>query len=300
VSDTNNASSTSTGELTVSTEVTTGQLIDNKTIDAAKELDQRIRNCLKDYVQLGKLLMEMRDNQAYRLVGPYSTFEDYCKDVEGLAYTVAQEKIRHYLVQSAIEAHLPPEISGPMTETQVRQLCGHDGAIARFMVQKRTVTTRSGEKRQVKVPVSIANPKDIADQWQKIVKAHEEAVVRSEERHRERVQAAKEAGQPEPVYRRPKLTGAFVVNQLPYHHQPPRATSGKAHHFVRWTHKVMKGVDCMEDLLDGEPDKWSKLVATPHRERLSPHVVEFMRGNIAEAIEILKRFDQAIEKEFCQ
>ncbi len=81
----------------------------------------------------------MRDNQAYRLVGPYDTFEDYCKDVEGLHVTTAQEKIKHYLVHKAIEENLGPEKSGPSLECQVRMLTKHENAIARFKTEKRIV-----------------------------------------------------------------------------------------------------------------------------------------------------------------
>jgi hypothetical protein len=82
------------------------------------------------------------DGQSYRLVGPYDTFEDYCKDVEGLAYSIALHKIRHYLVHIAIETNLPPGIPGPGVENQVHQFCGHDGAIARFKTEKRIVEKR--------------------------------------------------------------------------------------------------------------------------------------------------------------
>ncbi len=81
----------------------------------------------------------MRDNQAYRLVGPYDTFEDYCKDVEGLAYTTAQYKIKAYLVHSAIEQNLGPTKVGPSIESQVRQFFEHENAIARFKTEKRIV-----------------------------------------------------------------------------------------------------------------------------------------------------------------
>jgi len=275
-----------------------GQLIDNKTINAAMDLDQRIRECLRDYVQLGKLLMEMRDNQAYRLVGPYDTFEDYCKDVEGLAYTTAQRKILGYLVCSAIESNLGPQIRGPSIESQVTALFEHDGAIARFKTEKRTVKTRDGLERAVEVPVAVANPKKVADQWVAIVKAYEEKVERSQKVHQERVEAARETGEPEPVYRRPKLTGNFVVNELPYQYQPARKTSGEAHHFVRWISKVKKGVDCIVKMYGDDPERWNRLVANPDRKRLSPGVIEVMRGRIAEAIEVLQKFDKDIEDEF--
>jgi hypothetical protein len=277
--------------------VISGELIDNATIDAAKELDKRIRECLRDYVQLGKLLMEMRDGQSYRLVGPYDTFEDYCKDVEGLAYTTAQLKIKAYLVHAAIEQNLGPTLIGPSLECQVKQLYYHDGAIARFKTEKRTVTTRDGTERTVEVPVAVANPKKVADQWAAIVKAHEAVVARSERLHQEKVEKAQEAGQSEPVYRRPKLTGNFVVNELPNEYQPARKTSGEAHHFVRWISSVMKGVEAIEKL-DEDQERWERLIANPDRKKLTKSVVQSMLNDITDAVVVLNKFKEAIENEF--
>ena len=76
--------------------------------------------------------------EAYRLVGPYDTFEDYCKDVEGLAYTVAREKIRAYLVHKAIEENLGIGIPMPSIESQVSRLFAHEGSIAKFKTEKRS------------------------------------------------------------------------------------------------------------------------------------------------------------------
>jgi len=275
-----------------------GQLIDNKTINAAMDLDQRIRECLRDYVQLGKLLMEMRDNQAYRPVGPYDTFEDYCKDVEGLAYTRAKEKIRAYLVHKAIVENLGDQNRAPRLENQVCQLFAHDGAIANFKTEKRIVEKRDGTKTQVEVPVEVANPKKVADQWAAIVKAYDEKVERSQKVHQERVEAAREAGEPEPVYRRPKLTGSFVVNELPYQYQPARKTSGEAHHFVRWMSKIMTGTDALVKLYEDETGRWDRLVAHPDRKRLTPDVIEMILDDIDETVEVLQRFKKDIKNEF--
>jgi len=277
--------------------VISGELIDNATIDAAKELDKRIRECLRDYVQLGKLLMDMRDGQSYRLVGPYDTFEDYCKDVEGLAYRTAQDKIIAYLVHKAIEENLGSDFSPPSLEVQVRQFFAHENAIARFKTEKRTVTTRDGTERTVEVPVAVANPKKVADQWAAIVKAHEAVVARLERLHQEKVEKAQQAGESEPVYRRPKLTGNFVVNELPNEYQPARKTSGEAHHFVRWISSVMKGVEAIEKL-DEDQERWERLIANPDRKKLTKTVVQSMLNDITDAVIVLNKFKEAIENEF--
>jgi len=83
---------------------------------------------------------------AYRLVGPYDTFEDYCKDFEGLAWTTAQLKIKAYLVHSAIVENLGPIKIGPSLECQVKQLYYHEGAIANFKTEKRMVEKRDGTR----------------------------------------------------------------------------------------------------------------------------------------------------------
>jgi len=277
--------------------VVSGELIDNVSIDAAKDLDKRIRECIRDYVQLGKLLMEMRDGQAYRLVGPYDTFEDYCKDVEGLAVTVAQRKIKAYLVQSAIEANVGLPNGGPSLETQVRQFFEHEGAIAKFKTEKRSVTTKDGQVRSVEVPVAVANPKKVAEQWAAIVKAHEAVVARSEMLHKEKVEKAVESGTEPPPYRRPKLTGNFVVNELPREYQPARKASSDAHYFVRWISTVMKGVEAIEKMRE-DPARWDRLVANPDRKKLSKPVVTNITLDIDDACTVLKKFKQDLSNEF--
>lgn len=275
-----------------------GDLIDNGMIDAAKDLDKRIRECLRDYVQLGKLLMEMRDGQSYRLVGPYDTFEDYCKDVEGLHVTTARDKIAAYLVHRSIEENLGTGFPAPSLESQVAQLYRHDGAIAKFKTEKRVVTTKDGQDRTVEVPVAVANPKKVADQWAAIVKAHEARVARSERLHAEKVERAKEAGEVPPAYRRPKLTGSFVVDELPREYQPARKTSGEAHHFVRWIGRVMKGVESIEKMKEEGIEKWDRLVANPDRKKLTKTVVQNMLNDITDAVIVLKQFKEDIEREF--
>lgn len=278
--------------------VVSGELIDNNSINSAKELDKRIRECLRDYVQLGKLLMEMRDGQAYRLVGPYDTFEDYCKDVEGLAYSVARRKIQAYLVYKAIEENLGAPIGVPSIEAQVRQFFEHDGSIAKFKTERRIVEKRDGTKTSVEVPVAVANPKKVADQWAAIVKAHEAVVARSKRLHEEKVEQAKTEGRPVPAYRRPKLTGNFVVNELPTEYQPERKTSGEAHHFVRWIGSVMKGVESIEKMREQGSEKWDRLVANPDRKKLTKSVVQNMLNDITDAIEVLQKFKDDVSNEF--
>jgi len=278
--------------------VVTGELVEPASINAAKDLDKRIRECLRDYVQLGKLLMEMRDNQAYRLVGPYDTFEEYCKDVEGLAWSVAKEKIRAYLVHKAIVENLGDENLAPRIENQVRQFFIHDGAIAKFRTERRIFEKRDGTKTSVEVPVAVANPKKVAEQWANTVKAYEAAVARSQKAHQAKLEHAKEMGLPEPAYRRPKLTGAFVVNELPREYQPARLCSGEAHPFVRWIGNVMKGVEAIEKMWESDGDKWSRLIDEPHRKKLSENVVESLENDINDAMRILKKFREEIADEF--
>lgn len=275
--------------------VVTGELVEPASINAAKDLDKRIRECLRDYVQLGKLLMEMRDNQAYRLVGPYDTFEEYCKDVEGLAWSTAKEKILAYLVHKAIEDNLGANILAPGVETQVRQLFIHDNAIARFKTQKRIVTTKDGDTRTVEVPVAVANPKKVAEQWANTVKAYEAAVAKSQKAHQAKIEHAKEMGLPEPAYRRPKLTGAFVVNELPREYQPARQAASDCHPFIKWVGQVLNGVEQF-----GVEGRWEKLIADPYRKKLPDDAVEVLRANIRSAVTKLNKIDREIESEFCK
>jgi hypothetical protein len=200
-------------------------------------------------------------------------------------------------VHSAIEQNLGPTKVGPSIESQVRQFFEHENAIAKFKTEKRIVEKRDGTKTSVEVPIAVANPKKVADQWAAIVKAHEAVVARSQRLHQEKVEKAQEAGQSEPVYRRPKLTGNFVVNELPNEYQPARKTSGEAHHFVRWISSVMKGVEAIEKL-DEDQERWERLIANPDRKKLTKSVVQSMLNDITDAVVVLNKFKEAIENEF--
>jgi hypothetical protein len=58
---------------------------------------------------------------------------------KGLAYSVALQKIKAYLVHDAIVANLGSDLLQPGVEAQVRQLFIHDGAIAKFKTERRIV-----------------------------------------------------------------------------------------------------------------------------------------------------------------
>jgi hypothetical protein len=55
----------------------------------------------------------------------------------------AKEKIKSYLVHSAIEDNLGPTKVGPSIESQVRQLFEHENAIAKFRTEKRMIEKRA-------------------------------------------------------------------------------------------------------------------------------------------------------------
>lgn len=276
-----------------------GELVDNDQISKAKELDQKIRECVRDYVQLGKLLMDMRDGQAYRLLGPYSTFEEYVKDIEGLAITVAQLKIKAYLVHKAIEENAGPSLNGPGTEEQVKQLFRHETAIAKFKTEKRIVTTKDGEQRTVEVPVAVSNPKKVAEQWAAIVKSHESAIERAKVAYEKKVQDATETGKPLPPFLKPPLSGKFVVNNLPTEHQPVAKVKSDAHVFTRLIGDIAKKAEELDGYLGQDNEvKWQRAVALPDRKRLSKGVRDLIAQDIDETIEILTMFKKDFANEF--
>jgi hypothetical protein len=276
-----------------------GELVDNDQISKAKELDQKIRECVRDYVQLGKLLMDMRDGQSYRLLGPYSTFEEYVKDIEGLAITVAQLKIKAYLVHKAIEENLGPQIHGPRTEYQVAQLFRHETAIAKFRTEKRIVEKADGTKTPIEVPVAVSNPKRVAEQWASIVKSHEAAVERAKVAYEKKVQDATETGRPLPPFLKPPLSGKFVVNSLPTEHQPVAKVKSDAHVFTRLVGDIAKKAEELDGYLGQENEvKWQRAVALPDRKRLSKGVRDLIAQDIDEAIEILTMFKKDLAGEF--
>lgn len=279
--------------------IVTGDLVDNDQIARAKELDRKIRECIRDYVDLGKHLMEMRDGQQYRLLGPYDTFEDYVKDVEGLSYSVAQEKIKHYLVHTSIVSILGPEISGPTVEHQVRMLTKHDTAIAKFKTERREVKTKGGQKRVVEVPVAVSNPKKVAEQWAAIVKEHEKAVERAKVAHEKKVEDAKAIGKPAPPFKKPPLSGNFVVNSLPPQYQPPAKVKADMHEFTKQVNNIAKAAEILDGYLGHENQaKWDRAVAMPHRKQLDAGVRAMIIQDADEAIEILEMFKKELIHEF--
>jgi len=163
----------------------------------ATDWDKRVTEVIRDFVQLGELLIEGRDGQYYRELG-YDTFEDYCKSKQGLSIRHSSNVIRSSLVYKAIASGLggtkvPPRL--PETLEHVRQI----GAMASVNVEKRKVTTKDGKARTIEQPVGIKNPQALADQWTKTVSEFEKRKAKAE----------KSGTKP------PTFSGKFVRNLLP-------------------------------------------------------------------------------------
>lgn len=169
-----------------------GEVVDPEFV----ELDNAITECIRDFVQLGELLIRMRDAQSYRSAG-FANFPEYCKSKQGISIAGAQETIQLALIFRAIESGSPQESGGTLPETKehVRQLA----PIANINYEERIVDRPDGTKTKVKQPVGVRNPTKVAEQWSKTVKAFEALD-----------QKAIDEGK-----KRPTLSGKFVRNQLP-------------------------------------------------------------------------------------
>jgi hypothetical protein len=157
------------------------------------ELDEAITDCIRDFVQLGELLIRMRDGQSYRTAG-FDSFKDYCKAKAGLTYQHSCDVISYCLVfQCIAESGISESL--PQTMEHVRQLA----PIANINYEERVVEKADGTKTKVKQPVGVRNPTKVAEQWTKTVKEFERLD-----------QKAIDEGK-----KRPTFSGKFVRNQLP-------------------------------------------------------------------------------------
>lgn len=167
-----------------------GEVVNQK----ALEWDRRVSEVIRDFVHLGELLIEGRDNQYYTHLG-FDTFPDYCKSKAGISYSYATEVVKHCLVYKAIADNLGSAIAHPEIQEHVRQI----GAMASINYEKRKVQKQDGSDTYVEQPVGVRNQKALADQWVRTVREFE----------RRKAKAEKEDKRP------PTFSGKFVRNMLP-------------------------------------------------------------------------------------
>jgi hypothetical protein len=158
------------------------------------ELDKQITDLIRDFVQLGEKLVQMRDGQHYRTAG-YASFEDYCKGKAGLSMREAHRTIRQSMAYRAITKIWGGNIAPPETKAQIDSLL----PMANFNMEEREYAKADGTVTHVKQPVGIRNESAVAKQWEKTVKEFE----------RRQAKAEKEGTRP------PTLSGKFVRNMLP-------------------------------------------------------------------------------------
>lgn len=167
-----------------------GQIVGSKEFE---DLDKKITEVIRDFVQLGELLIKMRDGQSYRSAG-YTTFEDYCKSKAGLSISDAKRKVRYaYIVRAITDSGA--QCWAPEIASQVAAL----EPIANFNTEKRKVQKADGSDTYVEQTVGIKNPAKVAEQWGKTVREFE----------RLKAKAEKEGTRP------PTLSGTFIRNHLP-------------------------------------------------------------------------------------
>lgn len=190
-----------------------------------EQLDKQITEVIRDFVQLGELLIKMRDGQHYRTAG-YQRFEDYCKAKAGLSISEAQRTIRYHLGYKAIIENGGRDIAAPVTKAQVEALL----PVASFNTEVREYVQQhptQGEKRQkVEQVVGIKNPAKVAAQWEKTVKEFERLTAKAE----------KEGTRP------PTLSGKFVRNLLPNDLKvsPERSFPSKVNPLVHLANRLAK------------------------------------------------------------
>lgn len=165
----------------------------------ASQLDQSIREHLREFVKLGQELLQMRDGHYYKDLPGFneeSTWPDYLKTLpQEITPQHAGNKIRASLVYQAIESCLKPAVSGelPLSEKQLRPLCQY---VARFKK-----TANDGGKLGEGNVVAVTNPDEVAKQWKAMVAEYNLAKDKYEAEHGE-------------VYPR-KLSESFIRTHLP-------------------------------------------------------------------------------------
>lgn len=127
------------------------------------QLEVRIREGLKTFVDVGAALLEIRDARLYRQ--DYSTFEEYCQERWGL-----KERQAYRLMDaSAVVAHLESCPIGqllPTTESQVRPLTKLEPEEQTIVWQRATETAPNGK-------VTAAHVQNVADEYKKVKSAPE-------------------------------------------------------------------------------------------------------------------------------
>ena len=96
------------------------ELAITKNTQRLKELENVITRNLQSFYEVGRALMEIRDNELYKIKngGGYGTFEAYCQDTWNLSRPRAYQ-----LIESAkVKNNLSTVVDIPKTESQTRPL----------------------------------------------------------------------------------------------------------------------------------------------------------------------------------
>lgn len=185
--------------------MSTELIIDSEQRAKAVALDRSIRWRVRNFVELGKDLQDMRDGRLYIYLDGFTdktTFEEYVGTIHDLRPAHATRLIRASIVYRAIENGSPRGDRLPETEKQLRPLIEK---VARFNVKP--IDGRNDKK----APVAVANPSEVISAWEKANEDYEAYRQRVEAENAELLAADPTA---KPKIPRP-LTSTRVYESLP-------------------------------------------------------------------------------------
>ena len=163
----------------------------------AVALDAAIDEAMRHFVELGALLMQMRDSKLYLcLPGEnFTTFEEYAVAKKQIGLDYANKLIRASITQKSLVDHTNcMTVPMPTSESQVRVLANN-------VVEFETAENPSGGHPY---PMTVANPDELRKVWADVSNDYSTAC------------------EDEP---KPRMTAAFIYDSLPSEHQ--KATKKK-------------------------------------------------------------------------
>lgn len=240
-----------------------GQVVDPKAV----AWDKRVGDVIRDFVHLGELLIEGRDNQYYRELG-FDSLEQWAKAKPGISWVRAKQVVSNCLVYKAITSNLGDGILSPKTQAHVEAI----KSMASINYEERELTKGDGTPGQkVKQPVGVRNQKALADQWAKTVREFDRRTKKAE----------KEGKKP------PTFSGKFVRNMLPNEFKVSPVRGFQCNPLVHLKNRLEKLVESMEQQGCTNSRRLEKLVTT--EPPALPVQLEWLKSAADDAIQTISR-----------
>ena len=164
-------------------------------VKEAVALDAAIDDGLRSFIELGALLMQMRDTGLYLcLPGEnFTTFDEYTEAKKQIGVRHARHLIRSHITCNALGTNSSRSL--PSSETHARVLCNN---VVDF---KTKVLSHHESEGAAVVPVGVANTDELRDVWAGV---SEDYAAACEDNPKTR------------------MTAAFIYDSLPPEHQTER------------------------------------------------------------------------------